>query len=140
MPVRKRAKRKTYKIRRKSTAQVMGGTGIFKSILKFAKKHKLISRGLKGLSHILPPGYRTAAKWGSKGASAMGYGKKRGKGRPRKRIARRTGRGLARAGGGRGRGGRGLRRAGGALRRAGGRKRGYGCGGARRGRKKKTFP
>ena len=42
MPVKKkRTKRRTYKTARRSQAQVLGGTGIWSSILKFAKKHNL---------------------------------------------------------------------------------------------------
>ena len=99
MPVKKQAKRKTYKNARSSQFQVMGGTGILKSILKFAKKHKLISKGLNVASGVLPPGFSQAAKVGSFGARLGGYGNKKRVRGPKKPKPR-TGSGISRAGAG----------------------------------------
>jgi hypothetical protein len=83
-----------------------GGKKVWKKIGKalrkagrYAKKKKLLSRGLNALSDVVPdPTLKMALKASSKGARQAGYGhcNKRGKG------LKRAGEGIRTAGGGRG--------------------------------------
>lgn len=50
------------------------------SVGDFLKKHQIISRGANALSGILPGAWGTAAGLAGKAASAVGYGRRRGRG------------------------------------------------------------
>jgi len=121
----------------------MTGNGIgsfLRKIGRFAKKHKIISKGSKIWSSMGLPGSKYVSKAG-KFAGKYGYGKKRRKAprkalrkAPRKRIGRKPGP-KKRRGYGVLRAGAGIRRAGAGITQAGGR-------GKRGGRhpKKRVFP
>lgn len=87
-----------------------------RSMARFAKKHKVLSRGAKVYSMTGLPygGYVSKA---GRVAGKAGYGKKRKVGRPRKCGCKKKGGGLTRGGGGLKRSGGGLKRSGSGVRR-----------------------
>jgi len=79
-----------------SSASLAGSTskssGLFSRIKEFLKKHKVISRGARAISGIVPAHYTPYLNFGANYAESKGYGRKR-KRTVRKRRTRR-GRGL----------------------------------------------